>query len=194
MSTNVANVEYVSTGGPAVAGAIYRAAVTETMPITATEALDPTKFKTLGYISEDGYTNSNTRASDGIKDWDGNEILSVQTEKKDTFKYKMLEVMNEEVLKDVYGDNNVSGSLANGLHIKANAKELEMHAYVIDVRLNGGYIKRTVIPKGKITEIADTVHKKTEALGFEVTVTAYPSDTEGNTHHEYIAAEDESES
>lgn len=191
MSENVANKKYVSTGAPLVAGAIYRAPVSATLPTSATATLDAA-FKTLGYISEDGYTNSNTRDSETIKDWSGADIMTVQTGKTDEFSYTMLESLNEEVLKEVYGDDNVTGSLETGFEIKANAKELSPHAYVIDVLLNGGYIKRTVIPEGKISEISEITYKKDEAIGYEVTVTAMPDSAE-NTHYEYIEAAEESE-
>ena len=53
--------------------------------------------------------------------------------------------------------------------------------------LKGGVIRRTVIPKGKVTEVSEIGYKKNELIGYEVTVTAYPSDAEGNTHFEYTA-------
>lgn len=192
MANNVANVQNVSVGEPAVAGAIYRAPVGTTLPTDASSSLSAS-FKTFGYISEDGLTNSNSRDTSTVKDWSGADILTLQNSKTDTFTYKMMEVKNVEVLKDVYGDENVSGDIETGLTIKANAKELTAHAYVIDTLLSGGYLKRIVIPNGKVTEIADLVYKKTEAMGYEVTITALP-DTEENTHYEYIVkGEDESE-
>lgn len=190
--TNVANVQNVSVGEPAVAGAIYRAPVGTTLPTDASTALG-SAFKTFGYISEDGLTNSNSRDTATVKDWSGADILTLQNGKTDTFKYKMMEVKNVEVLKDVYGDDNVTGDIATGLTIKANAKELTAHSYVIDTLLNGGYLKRIVIPNGKVTEIADLVYKKTEAMGYEVTITALPDSSE-NTHYEYIVAGEDEES
>lgn len=181
---NVANVQNVSVGEPAIAGAIYRAPIGTALPTDATTALNAA-FKTFGYISEDGLTNSNTRSSDTVKDWSGADILTLQNEKTDTFKYKMMEVKNVEVLKDVYGDDNVSGDIETGLTIQVNAKELTAHSYVIDTLLNGGYLKRIVIPNGKVTETSDLVYKKTEAMGYEVTITALPDSSE-NTHYEYI--------
>lgn len=189
MADNVANVQNVSVGEPAVAGAIYRAPTTATLPTDASSALS-SSFKTFGYISEDGLTNTNSRDTATVKDWSGADILTLQNSKTDTFKYKMMEVKNIEVLKDVYGDDNVTGDLSSGLTIKANAKELTAHAYVIDVLLSGGYLKRIVIPNGKVTDIADLVYKKTEAMGYEVTITALP-DAQENTHYEYIVAGDE---
>lgn len=189
--SNVADVKNISVGEPAIAGAIYRAALNTTLPTSANESL-AAGFKTFGYISEDGLTNSNSRDTSTVKDWSGADVLTLQNGKTDTFKYKMLEVKNVEVLKDVYGDDNVTGDLTNGITIKANAKELTAHAYVIDTLLSDGYLKRIVIPNGKVTEVADLVYKKTEAMGYEVTITALPDSAE-NTHYEYIVAGEEEE-
>ena len=54
----------VTTGKPKVGGAIYKGALTATLPTDATTAL--TGFTSLGYCSEDGLTNSPTRTVDTV--------------------------------------------------------------------------------------------------------------------------------
>ena len=111
--------------------------------------------------------------------------MSSQTEKKDTFKYKLIEGLNIEVLKEVYGPGNVSGTLETGITVKANGKELPEHSLVIDTLLKNGYVKRIVIPRGKVSEIGETSYKDGEPIGYELTITALP-DKDENTHYEYI--------
>lgn len=186
MNTNTANVDNVSAAEPKVAGAIYRAPLTATAPTSAMTELS-SEFETLGYISEDGYTNNGSRSSKSFKDWSGAEIANLQEEKTDKFKYKMMEVLKKVVNQEIFGDGNVTGDLDSEMVAKANAKELTEHMYVIDVIMKGGILRRTVIPKGKVTEISEISYKKNDLTGYEVTITAFPSDAEGNTHIEYTA-------
>lgn len=180
------NVQNVSAGKPAVSGAVYRAALASglTIPTDATTALDA-DFKALGYVSEDGLVNTNSPDSDNIKAWGGDTVLVVQTEKTDEFQLTLLEVLNEDVLKAVYGSTNVTGTLSTGIAVQATADEQEEGAWVIEMVMRGGVLKRVVIPDGKISEIGEISYVDDEPVGYELTIQAMP-DASGVTHYEYI--------
>ena len=62
MSNTRANV---SVGKPAVSGAIFRAPTGTTLPTDATTAL-ASAYKAMGYVSDDGVTQSMTRETEQI--------------------------------------------------------------------------------------------------------------------------------
>lgn len=179
------NTQYVATGKPKVGGAVYRAPLGTPLPTNATDALDAA-FKELGYISDAGVTSSNTRESEEKKAWGGTTVLTSQTEYGDTWKAVFIEVLRLEVLKMVYGDGNVSGTLETGITIKANAAQLPAAAYIFDMLLNGA-MKRVVLPNATISEIGDMVYVDNDLAGYDTTLAALPDEQE-NTHYEYIQA------
>lgn len=173
----------VSAAKGKVSGAAFVAATTASMPTSASATL--TGFSDLGFISEDGLTNSFSPSSEDIKSWDGAVILSPMSERPDTMKIKLMESLNLEALKLVFGDANVSGSLEEGITVKASTDELTEHAFVFDMAIKGG-IKRIVCPCAKVSSVSDIVYKGSEATAFELELKCMP-DESGYTHYEYIA-------
>lgn len=101
------NAAEVSTGKPKIGGAIYYGEEGVMLPTNATSELGE-GFKNLGYVSEDGLTNANSRTSEDIKAWGGDIVQSTQTEKTDTFSLTLIQSLNIYVLKSIYGADNVS--------------------------------------------------------------------------------------
>lgn len=177
------NTSNVAAGKPSIGGAIFVAPKGTTLP---TDAITPlsAEYKGLGYVSEDGLTNQNTATVEQIKAWGGDVVLTPSTEKPDYFTFTLIEILNVDVLKFVYGSTNVTGDLDSGITLKATSKEAEECVLVIDMILNGA-LKRTILPKAKLNSVGDITYQDGQPVGYPCTTTALP-DAEGSTHTEYI--------
>lgn len=181
MATKTANV---SIGKPKIGGAISVAPLGTELPVNATDDL-AVAYKGLGYISDAGLVNTNTASTESVKAWGGDEVINLQKEKPDTFKFTLLEALSVDVLKFVYTEDNVSGTLEDGIEIKANAQEAKECVLVFDMIMRDGALKRIVCPNAKVINVGDITYADASAVGYETTISALP-DAGGNTHYEYI--------
>lgn len=177
----------VTTGKPKIGGAVFIAPYGTTAPTAADAEMD-SAFVCLGYCSDDGLSNDNTPSTDTVKAWGGDVVLVTESEKTDEFTFTLLEALSADVLKAVYGDSNVSGTdLATGLTVRANSNPATAHAWVFDVKMNGGNLKRIVVPNAIITELDTIEYKDGDPVGYGITLTAMPDSTiEYDTHREYL--------
>ncbi len=178
------NAQNVTAGKPKVGGAIYRAPLGSTLPTDASTALDAA-FVNLGYVSEDGLVNSNSPTSENIKAWGGDIVLTTLTEKPDTFQFTLIEALNGDVAKAVYGDSNVTVDSDGNITIHANSTQQPDCAWVIDMVLKDGALKRIVIPDAGIETVGDITYADGSAVGYQTTISAMPN-ANGDTHIEYI--------
>ena len=179
------NSQNVTAGKPNIEGAIFVAPLGSTLPTDAVTALDAA-YEELGYASDAGLANDMTRTSTEIKAWGGDTVLNVQTDKKDNFTLTLIEAKDENVLKQVFGDDNVTVS-GTDIAIKVNSKELSAHSWVINMILSGGYLKRIVLPNAQVTNIDQVSYADASAVGYGLSLSCLP-DSSGNTHYEYISA------
>ena len=177
----------VTFGKPKVGGAIFWAPLGTTLPTAAEADLD-NAFVCLGYASEDGATNNNSPSSENKKAWGGDIVASLMTEKTDEWSFTLLEALNVDVLKAIYGAENVSGTLTTGITVRANSKDVPAGCWVIDMVMAGNIAERHVIPNAKVSEVGEISYVDNELVGYETTLTAMPGDSAFgfDTHKSYI--------
>lgn len=182
--TNGNDANRVAVGKPKAVGAVYAAPIDTDLPTDATTDLNE-KFKCLGYVSEDGLENEAEKDTEETKAWGGDVVNVSTTSYKETFKYSLIEALNVEVLKHVYGDKNVEGTLETGVKIKKSGADLPHIRLVFETVLKGN-IKRIVVPDAQVTEVGTIKYVDSDVLAYETTATAFP-DNKGVTSIEYLA-------
>ena len=175
----------VTTGKPNISGAIYTAPIGTTLPSDATTALDTTKFVCLGYVSEDGLSNNNELSVEAIKAWGGNIVYRSLTEMNDEFSLALIETENVDVLKTVYGENNVTVDGGGNVSVDVVGEDPIERVWVFELALRGGKAKRIVVPDGAITSRAEITYNDSDAVAYGITISAYP-DENASTHKEYL--------
>lgn len=179
MANDTANV---AAGKPKVGGAIFRAPLGTTLPTDATTALNAA-FKCIGYCSEDGLVESESRDVEEIKAWGGDVVGRTQTGYVKTYQFTAIET-NVEVLKARYGDSNVTAT-GNNMTIKHTSAELPKCCWVFELLL-GDRIERKVIPIGSVTETGDITYNGQDPVGYEMTLSTYADETSTYVY-DYVA-------
>lgn len=174
----------VSTGKPNIAGAVFVAPMTATVPTDAKTPLGA-DFKCLGYVSEDGLENNNEMDVSAIKAWGGMIVYRSLNELDDNFSLALIESENPDVLKAVYGEDNVSTGEDGEITINVKADDPEEKIWVFELAMRNGKAKRIVVPDGAVTARETITYNDSDAIAYGITVSAYP-DANGNTHKEYI--------
>lgn len=174
----------VTTGKPNISGAVYVAPSGTTVPTDATTPLDEA-FVCLGYVSEDGLSNNNEMDVSAIKAWGGMIVLRSLNELNDEFSLSLIESENVDVLKTVYGSNNVTVDGSGNIAVHVVAEDPEEKVWAFELALRGNRAKRIVVPSGAITTRDEIVYNDSDAVAYGITISAYP-DASNQTHHEYL--------
>lgn len=105
------NTDNVSSAKGVSGGYIFCAPVGTNLPTDIKTQLDPA-FLVLGFISEDGYVESQSSDSEEITDMNGELIASPRTKRVESAKFTLAEI-KADTLKVQYGEDNVKDE--NGL-------------------------------------------------------------------------------
>jgi len=180
----------VIVGKPLVTGGLLTADLGSTLPtdIAPFAALDAA-FKSLGYLSDAGVTETNARTTDKLKAWGGSVVKIVQTEHSYSLQFTLIETGSTEVLKAIHGAANVTTTAATSgsgaiSKIAINGSTLPHKAWAVEVA-DGAARIRIVIPDGQVTEVAEVTYTDSELVGYQVTLEAF-DDASGNKAYKYI--------
>jgi len=151
---------------------VYAAPLGTTLPTTATEALDA-DFVDLGWVSEDGFTNSIKRDITKHYAFGGDVVKVTQDKYTETVQFALLE-SSADVLGVVYGVDSVTENGAV-FSVEHNSLMLVHQVFAIDF-IDGDKVGRIVIRDGQVTEIGDLKYVHKDLTMYDVTVDVYRLD------------------
>ena len=187
------NTTEVRVGAPdqKTSGAIKHAPIGTTLPtlssITkAAVTLDPA-FVGDEYVSEDGLTLTPAISTTDIKDWSGSIVRKVLESFDGTLAWTMIST-NSGALGVAFGDEYVDTVAKTTSH--GNQTKVSLGAHLPDpqewvfLMKDGDARIVIVVPNGQVTEVGETTFASNAAVGWNVTLTAYPDD-EGESIYIY---------
>ena len=170
----VANAENVRV---AVTGAIYKAPLGTAAPTTSSSALDAA-FEDMGYVSEDGITESWDDSVDNIVAWQNAvTVRSATTESTGSLEFKLIET-KAVVLEAYYRGSTVTDEGGGEFKMEVKPLTSDRSAWVLDT-LDGDKVTRHYVGNGEIVERGEVMYQNGEPIGYECTLRVYP-DSDGN--------------
>ncbi len=128
-----------------------------------------------GFVSEDGVTKTVDRTVEKIRDWNGDTIITVQSDHGVTLQLTFMEGANAVVLKRIFGEENVVISGEN-ITIKDTAAELPHFSLNIDIKGSATRKIRLFAPDAQITETGDVTFVRSGVIQYQVTIECYDVD------------------
>ena len=180
MANNSANV---SAAKPKAGGAIFWAPAGTAVPTDATAALN-TAFQSVGYVSEDGLKENETRTIDKHKAWGGDTVATSQSEYAKSYSFTMIET-NGTTMKIRYGVDNVTEANGKVEKVIHNAKELPEGVWIVEMVIAGNIVRK-VMPKCKISETGEITYNDGDIVEYPVTIELLPGE-DGNYEIDYFA-------
>jgi len=185
MANDASNVRV---GAGKVGGYIYSLEAGTTLPTDASTALDPSAVG-LGFVTADGITRTVEVSTEDIQDLNLDIVRTINTDTSVQISCVLLEV-NEDVLKELYGEDNVTVTPADSSHgeqiaVSFDGSQLPRKSYVVEL-VDGDALGRFVVEDGQVITPGggELVFAKNQAIQHTLTVRAYRA-ADGNYFHHY---------
>jgi hypothetical protein len=187
MTSVVPAVAEVTAPSPTVMGGVWRAPLGTTLPTDSSTAL-ASAFVSLGYTDDDGVTRREDRPNTKQYAWGGQLVASLQEHYAATFTFKLLQVINPEVLRATHNDNNVLVTAATSTTGTITETHLNPLINLNSVYVVEGFYQaatfRMILPIARITMLGDYKITHKALSTYDATLEAFP-DVNGDSVIQY---------
>jgi len=164
----------------AVSGAVYVAPTATAGPTASDSALN-VAFVDLGYVSADGISETIDKSTNQIRAWQNGSLVREVTSEA-TFSVTLTLIETKLDVLELYFGSDITGGALNGDPSQSGGRK----SFVYDV-VDGATVERTYIPAGEVTAVGERVLAGGEAIGYNVTITAY-ADAGSTTFKKFFSA------
>lgn len=183
MATGSNTAANVTTTKGASGGYFFSAPITETPPTDYSTALSA-NFVCLGFITEDGVTESIEADSETVNDFGGDPIYVRTSSRTETIKVALAEV-SPAALKEAYGQTMVTVDGGGDITVEHGGHDADERVYAIELVMRDGRQWRQVIPRGQVSAVDDLSLGIGKNAGRGITITAL-ADSTGVSVYDYI--------
>lgn len=143
-----------------------------------TDSVDPLNaaYIGLGYVSEDGVTETHEDTIEDIIAWQNATVVrSVRTESVMRLGCTLIETKGE-VLELYHPGSSIEVVGSGQWKLEIPTPSTDRRQFVLDV-IDGAKHLRIDVPNGEVTERGEITYANGEPIGYEITITCYPSAT-----------------
>lgn len=178
---NVENIVLPSPKNLPTIGGVYYGPLTAAAPDAAFTIA--TTMKKLGYVSDAGLSEKETRSTKKIYAWGSDQVADPQDQYSLELTFELFEFLNPEVARIGYNASNVTvtantTTAGNRLSIIQTSDVLDNHTWLFDTFSPGGKHVMKFFPIGRVTSKDAMIWSHKDVLSHKVTVTCFP-DTSG---------------
>jgi len=137
----------------------------------------------LGYVSEDGVTESTSVSTEKIRAWQKLKVVRT-TITEGTVSWKAVLIQTSADTVALYHGGTVAG---DGSIVVDPTAERPLIAVVIDI-IDGAEIIRSYAPEAQVTEVGDLVYQNGAPIGYEVTIEANHNETLGGAVQKWYSS------
>lgn len=184
------STEFVEVGSPKVGGYAYAGDLETAIPPTTAAAALVGYSSELGYLSEDGVTVTPQVETEDRKDWGGDVVRTLLTERGAEVTLTLIE-SGAVTLAEVFGADNVT-VVGDAIHLSFDGEVMPHRRFVFELK-DGEHVGRLVINDGQVTTPGggERQYTRTELKQYEITIKCF-RDESGKFYHEYKDVEDDS--
>lgn len=156
----------------AITGSVRTAVLGTTLPTSPVPAYG-VGFVDLGYVGEDGITETPSASWNDIRGWQNRTIVR-RTLQDSNIEFSFTLIESKQETLEMYHPGSAMEVAAGIARLPVVSPKYDPRVWAFDI-IDGSTLTRIIVPKGVVTETGAIVYNGTDPIGYEMTVEALDS-------------------